>query len=191
MVKAKLRYLRISPRKVRLVADLVRGFNVEEAEAQLKSLNKKAALPMLKLLQSAIANAEHNFKFKKDNLYISELRVDEGPTLKRYLPRAFGRATLLRKKMSHIIIGLDEIEKTTSAEKKKEKKTKEDDITIVESLDQVKTTPNSENTNTDKEKSTEKDIRREGNDKNKQHLDKIKQKETGGKKKNVFRRKSA
>jgi large subunit ribosomal protein L22 len=82
-VKARLRYLRIAPRKVRLVADLIRGKSVEEAERILNFTRKKAALPLLKLLKSAIANAKHNFNLDEKNLYISKITVDEGPKMEK------------------------------------------------------------------------------------------------------------
>ncbi len=109
-VDAKLNYLRIAPRKVRLVVDLIRGRKVSEAEDRLRFVKKRAAKPVSKLLKSVIANAEHNFDLKKDNLYISEIKVDEGPTLKRWRARARGAANEIQKKTSHITIVLDEIE---------------------------------------------------------------------------------
>lgn len=108
IVKVQLNYLRIAPRKVRLVADLIRGKYIDEAEAQLMFLNKKSSLPMLKLLKSAIASAQHDFKMKPDNLFISKLIVDEGPKFKRWMPRAFGRASEIQKKTSHIELCLKE-----------------------------------------------------------------------------------
>ena len=96
--KAKLSYLRISPKKVRLVADLVRGLTVEQAIIQLDNLNKSAAKPILKLLNSAVANAENNFKLQKDNLYIKEIKVDGAGMIKRWRPRAYGRGALLRRR---------------------------------------------------------------------------------------------
>lgn len=110
-VKAHLRYLRIAPRKVRLVADLIRKKSVLEAEKILKVTKKRAALPLLKLLNSAVANAVHNFKLKKENLYIDKLLVNEGPRLKRVFPRARGRADIIQKKTSHISIVLKEKQK--------------------------------------------------------------------------------
>ncbi|MBU0619791.1 50S ribosomal protein L22 [Patescibacteria group bacterium] len=120
-IKAKLKHLRMSPRKVRLVADLVRGMNTNQAFDQLQFINKKATEPIKKLLKSGVANAEHNYKLDKNNLLIKEIRVDEGATLKRWMPRAHGRATPLRKRSSHIMLTLDEIVKS---EKKESKKTK-------------------------------------------------------------------
>ena len=116
-VKASLKYLRIAPRKVRLVADLIRGLDVEEAKNLLSLERKRAAKNLLKLLNSAISNAKNNFHLNEDNLYIKTIRVDQGPTLKRYFPRAQGRATLIQKKTSHIFIELAE-----SQRKKKKSK---------------------------------------------------------------------
>ena len=107
-VTARLRYLRMSPKKVRLVADLIRGKNVNEALTILNLSVKKAAKPLKKLLESAIANAKQTGKMDIDNLYISHLTVDEGPTFKRFRPRAMGRATIIRKRTSHITIKLKE-----------------------------------------------------------------------------------
>jgi large subunit ribosomal protein L22 len=107
-VKAKLRYLRIAPRKVRLVADLIRGKSAEEAEKILNFTKKRAALPILKLLKSALANAKNNYRLEEKNLFISKIFVDEGPRLKRILPRARGRADIIQKKMSHVTLVLEE-----------------------------------------------------------------------------------
>lgn len=149
MVIAKLNNLRIPPRKVRLVINLVRGLKIEEAEKQLKNLKQKAALPIYKLLKSALANAENNFKFKKDNLYIKEIKADEGDRLKRWMPKAMGRATPIHKDNTHITIILDEKVKTISKEDdkdKKSKKNKDKDVTIVKSLKEVKQDKDNEET---------------------------------------------
>jgi large subunit ribosomal protein L22 len=114
-VNAKLRYLRIAPRKARLLADLVRGMPLKEAKVQMGFNNKKAALPFLKLLKSAESNARHNFKVGPENLYVKEIRVDEGPTLKRFMPRARGRATTIRKRASHITVVLSEQQKKSKS----------------------------------------------------------------------------
>ncbi|OGG87542.1 50S ribosomal protein L22 [Candidatus Kuenenbacteria bacterium RIFCSPHIGHO2_02_FULL_39_13] len=135
---AKLRHLRMSPRKVRLVADAIRGINVEQALARLKFSDKRAAHPLAKLLNSAIANAQHNQDLKRDNLLIKEIRVDQGPVLKRWRARAFGRAAAIQKKTSHISIVLAEIKPSKEkAGKKKEDKTGQE-VKIVKSLDEVK-----------------------------------------------------
>ena len=111
MVIAKLKHLRIAPRKVRLVADLIRGKTVEEAQTILNFTVKKAAMPILKLLKSAIANAKNNFQLDPVNLYIQKILVDEGQKLKRWMPRARGIASEIQKKTSHITIVLEEIKK--------------------------------------------------------------------------------
>ena len=107
-IKASLKFIRMSPRKVRLVADLIRGVNVSEAEDQLSFVIKAAKRPILKLLNSCVANAVNNSKLSKDNLYLKAITVDGGPVLKRWKPRAFGRATPIRKRSSHITIVLGE-----------------------------------------------------------------------------------
>lgn len=133
--KAKLHYLKIAPRKVRLVADLVRGKNFEKAQNILAFTVKGAVDPILKLLNQAFANAKDNYpSVRADNLKITKIIVDEGPVLKRRLPRARGRADIIRKRTSHVEIVLDEINKevkdTTkkkkASKKKKNKKAKKD-----------------------------------------------------------------
>jgi len=111
-VRAHLRFLRISPRKVRLVIGLVRGMPVEQAVDQLTVLPKRASLPVLKLLNSAIANAEHNFKLERKDLRIKSIVANEGPKLKRFQPRAFGRAAEILKRMTHVTIVLEDIAKS-------------------------------------------------------------------------------
>ena len=106
--KAKLTMIRMTPQKTRLVADLIRGKDVFEAENILRFTPRRAAQPMLKLLTSAKANAVNNHDMFEDSLFVSKIMVDEGPTLKRFLPRARGRADLLRKRTSHITIVLEE-----------------------------------------------------------------------------------
>lgn len=106
--RAHLKMLRSTPRKTRLVADLIRGKEVLEAENILRYTDKRAAKPILKLLQSAKANAVNNHDMFEDSLIVSKIMVDDGPTLKRILPRARGRADLLRKRTCHITITLEE-----------------------------------------------------------------------------------
>ena len=101
---AKAKYIRQSPYKVRRVLDLVRGLPVEEARVVLEFTNRRAAEPISKVLESAVANAEHNLALDAEELFIEEAYADEGPTLKRYRPRARGRATRIRKRTSHITI---------------------------------------------------------------------------------------
>lgn len=106
-VIAKLNNLRISPRKVRLVADMVRGKKANNAQSILAFSIKKGALPLKKLLDSAMANAKNNFKLEENDLFISLLKVDEGRTLKRWRARARGRACRIEKKTSNITLGLN------------------------------------------------------------------------------------
>ena len=108
-VKAHARYVRQSPYKVRRVLDLVRGLPVEEAEDVLRLTQRGAAEPIAKTLQSAVANAEHNHALDAEDLFISEAYADEGPTIKRYRPRARGRATRIDKRTSHITIVVDDM----------------------------------------------------------------------------------
>ena len=112
-VTAKLNHLRIAPRKVRMVADLIRGKSVEDAEKILQFQIKRGAEPMLKLLKSAMANAKQGH-LAENKLYISKITVDEGPKLKRSMPRSRGRAYPIQKKTSHITIFLDEKNKNDS-----------------------------------------------------------------------------
>ena len=107
---AKLNYLRIAPRKVRLVATVIKGMSVNEAEAQLLVNPKRASEAVLKLLRSAVANAK-NKQMETEKLIVKEIKVDEGPMLKRWMPRAQGRATPIHKKSSHITMVLAESEK--------------------------------------------------------------------------------
>ena len=106
--RAVTKHLRISPQKARLVADMIRGRNVGEALMILDFAPKKAARMMTKTLKSVIANAENRQRVDVDRLYVSKIMVDAGSTLKRFLPRAHGRATPLLKRTSHITIVVDE-----------------------------------------------------------------------------------
>ncbi len=106
-VTVQLKNLRVSPRKVRLVADVIRGMKVSDALDQLNYIPKRAAAPIMKLLQSGVAAAEHDFKMDKQDLYIAGIIVEEGQILKRTMPRAMGRAFRINKRVSHIIITVD------------------------------------------------------------------------------------
>ncbi|NLV21565.1 MAG: 50S ribosomal protein L22 [Syntrophomonadaceae bacterium] len=108
--RAVARYLRVSPLKARQVADLVRGKDVKEALGILRYTNKKSSPLISKVVKSAIANAEHNYDMDSDELYISEIKINEGPTLKRMRPRAYGRADVRRHRTSHITVVLRERE---------------------------------------------------------------------------------
>ncbi|MEN8139963.1 MAG: 50S ribosomal protein L22 [Thermodesulfobacteriota bacterium] len=106
--KARARFIRISPQKARLVADMIRGKQVEEAVTTLRFTPKKGARVLRKVLESAIANASQNDAIDVDNLFVKTIFVDGGPMLKRIRPRAMGRATKILKRTSHITIVLDE-----------------------------------------------------------------------------------
>ena len=108
--RAVLRYARISSRKVNIVNDLIRNKNIAEARGILMNTPKAASELLLKLLNSAVANAENNFGMDTDKLYIAEIYANEGPTLKRIRPRAQGRAFRIRKRTSHITIVVKEKE---------------------------------------------------------------------------------
>jgi len=127
--KAVARYIRISPRKARAIANTIRGKSVEEAFQILAFSPKKAARIMEKVLKSAVANAENNFGLSVENLYVSECYVNDGPRMKRIWPRGRGRADIIQKRMSHITIvvrdrskedeyrkALEELEKKISSE---------------------------------------------------------------------------
>lgn len=106
-VIAKLRFLKISPKKVRQVANVIKGMNFQEAAVQLRQLPQKSAKPLYKVLMSAAANAEHNFKMSRNDLYVSCIRVDPGPIYgKRWRARARGAAFPIRKRSSHVSIVL-------------------------------------------------------------------------------------
>ncbi len=119
--KAQLNSLRMSPQKVRLIVDLIRGMHVREAQAQLQFSRKAAAKPVLTLLNSAIANAVNNHKMDASQLVISTIFVNEGVVLKRWMPRAQGRATPLRKRSSHITLVLSGESSTPSQPVSEEK----------------------------------------------------------------------
>jgi ribosomal protein L22 len=106
VVRAQAKYVRHAPRKARLVVDHIRGKSIDEARAILQHTPRAAAVDVLKLLESAVANAENNHELVADDLVVRKVYVDEGPTLKRYRPRALGRATRIRKRTSHMTIQL-------------------------------------------------------------------------------------
>jgi ribosomal protein L22 len=106
MVRAKARFVRVAPRKARLVADQVRGMPVEDARTLLAFSSKDAARDLSRLIESAAANAEANHDLVADDLRIADIRVDEGPTLKRWRARARGRATRIDRKTSHLSVAL-------------------------------------------------------------------------------------
>jgi large subunit ribosomal protein L22 len=123
--RAQARFIRVTPRKARRVVDLIRGLPAAEAQAVLRFAPQAASEPVGKVLASAIANAEHNFNLAADTLVVSRAFVDEGPTLKRFRPRAQGRAYRINKRTSHITVVLesrDEAEAGTSGGGKKQRR---------------------------------------------------------------------
>ena len=106
VVRASSRYVRVAPRKARLVADQVRGLQIDKARALLQFSPRGAARDIGKLIESAAANAENNHDLVADEMRVSEITVDEGPTLRRFRPRALGRATPINKRTSHIAVAL-------------------------------------------------------------------------------------
>ena len=106
VVRASARYVRTAPRKARLVADQVRGLHIDRARALLQFSSRSAARDIAKLIDSAASNAENNHELVADDMKVAEITVDEGPTLRRYRPRALGRATRINKRTSHISIAL-------------------------------------------------------------------------------------
>ena len=106
--KAIAKYVRISPRKVRQVVNLIRGKKVSDAFAILRFTSKGSAVDVTKVLKSAVANAEHNYDMNADDLIVSQIYVDEGPTMKRIKPRARGRADRIMKRSSHITVFVGE-----------------------------------------------------------------------------------
>jgi len=132
--EVKLKHLHIAPRKARLVADLVRGKKAEEAQTILSFAVKKASDPILKLLNSALANAKSTKNVPASDLFISKITIDEGPAGKRVLPKSRGRGEIIKKKTSHVTLVLDvkreELEKKSKKGKKVEKVEKKEDKKI-------------------------------------------------------------
>lgn len=120
-IEANLNNVRISPRKVMMVAKMLQGLSVREARVQLDRELRRAALPLEKLLASAVANAEHNFRAIPENLIVSRVVVGEGRKLKRWMPRAQGRATPIWKRMSRIRVVLEEVDPKLRAKASKKK----------------------------------------------------------------------
>lgn len=106
-MKAEAKYIRISPRKVRLVVDVIQGLTPQKAISYLKFVNKRAAAPLSKVIKSAIANAQNNFSLKSEDLKFKEIQVSEGPTLKRWQAVSRGRAHQIMKRTSHIKVVLE------------------------------------------------------------------------------------
>jgi len=120
-IKDSLNNLRMAPRKVRLTANLIKGMSVKRAQAQLAFLVKKPAPLILKLVKSAVANAKHNFEIEESNLFVEKIVVEAGATLKRWLPRAMGRASAIRKRTCSVILVLAEIKPGSGKKRAAEK----------------------------------------------------------------------
>ena len=125
----------MTPRKVRLLIDLIRGLSVDKALAQLAVSKKTAARPVAKLLQSAVANAAHNHNIKKDSLVIVAAAVDGGATLHRWTPKAHGRATPIRKRTAHISLVLEGVVDETKSKIKNQKSKIEGDKKIKDKME--------------------------------------------------------
>lgn len=154
LVRAHARNLHIAPRKMRLVTNLVKNMRVNDAVTQLQFTNKKGAPMLVKLLQSAVANAEHNFSLNRDKLFVQTITCDMGPVLKRSFPRARGSAFMIRRKMSHVNVVLEE--RDVKLKKKRNpvmpKKAKaEPKIGEIETEEKFTTSPTEANLPSDKE----------------------------------------
>ncbi len=159
--RAKLRFYRQSPRKVRMVVDVIRGMYVKDALAQLANMQKRAARAVAKLLNSAVANAKNITldQVNDEELKIKEIRVDQGPTYKRYMPRAHGRATMIRKKTSHIYVVItDGKDESTPQQKSKEQadEKKKDEKKVKQDSDRKSTGKKGQSNGGKKEKSDKK-----------------------------------
>lgn len=106
--RAIAKYVRVSPRKAGYIANLVRGKRADEAMALLKYMPNKAAAELVKVIKSAVANAENNHNMDVEKLYIDQIHANQGPTMKRFMPRAMGRATTIRKRTSHLEVVVKE-----------------------------------------------------------------------------------
>ena len=196
-IKASAKYVRMSPKKLRYVLDLIRGMDVAQARDQLKFIKRRASGNILKLVNSAIANAKHNFELEAENLYIKEITADKGPTLRRWRARAFGRAAPLRKRSTHLVVILEDKKKSSIKKRKvalpepdvvKVRPKKEMEIKEGAPIDKELGKPSVAKAMEGKEEPF--DVRRKGKRRTKQHLDKIGQKKKGGIIKRIFRRKA-
>ncbi len=144
LVVAHARQLHVAPRKMRLVTNMIKNMNVGDALTQLAHMNKKAAPMVVKLLQSAVANAQNNFSLKPEHLYIKTITTDQGDVMKRYFPRARGSAFVIRRKLSQVHVTLEERKKAKASNsitgflKKKEKPA---EIQSIDAKEAVNTKP--------------------------------------------------
>lgn len=131
-MKARASFVHLAPRKVRLVAKAIIGKSAKDATDYLQFVQKAAVKPMTKLINSAIANASHNFNIEAEDLVIKNIRVDEGPTMKRYRPRAHGRSTMIRKRMSNVVLTISlRPGATMPIANAKKSELKKDDVAVV------------------------------------------------------------
>jgi len=194
-VKASINNLNMSPKKVRLVAELVKGMKVQVALDQLRFLNKRAAKPVIDLINAAIANATHNFKLERDNLIVKEMTTGKAMTLKRFTPKAHGRATEIRKVRSHVYLTLEEIVPSKEHDGVKPKAGKAIKVDSREKIKDAASMPETAEKAGDVEKSDEKgkkivDPRMEGKHRHAPN-DAMNKKSTGGTKKTLFHRKAS
>lgn len=190
-IKAQAKYIRMSPKKIRQICDVIRGMEASQAETQLQFIKRRAAKPVLKLLRSALANAKHNFGLEKENLYIQKIVADEGPTLYRWQPRAFGRATPRRRRASHISLILSE-RKLAKAEVRREKLEAPEVVEEApkEEMEMRGGVPTPRRLEEEEKKEEPFDQRRRGKRRTMQHRDKVGLKRAGGVIKRIFRRKA-
>lgn len=194
-IRAISKYIRISPKKARLVADVIRGLEVNSAISQLNFLSKRASKYILKTLNSAIANAEHNFGLQKNNLYIKNILINEGPALKRWKARAFGRAAPIKKRSSHIEVILEEIQPGKLKKMVPKITTQKSTVPLkgesgVAVAKKELQPPEEIKTKISESKPEIFDVRRKGKRRTMQHRDKLGLKKTGGVLKRIFRRKA-
>ena len=171
IVTAHQNYLRITPRKTRLVTNAIRGMDVLAAQHHLRYLAKRSAEPVSRLLASAIANAENNFGLPKENLYIKSITVNEGPALKRFRPRGFGMVARLARRTSHITVLLDErvagLKKTITKEDRKhqhdkqEEKAEQEPVSATSGVDATSAEPEKAKPVIKDDKRTEKSVAKE------------------------------
>jgi large subunit ribosomal protein L22 len=187
-VTAKLKNIRIAPRKSRLVANLIKGMNVNEALYQLDIQVKRTSPYMKKLLESAIANGENNFGLDRNNLYVFDARVNAGPSLKRWMPKAFGRAGQILKRTTNIDLVLEE-RVEGKGRKTKEEMEKERNLKLKEK-EKAEKERLKEEKKSDKEKAKEEKISDKSSEMKKENEPVKKESKKKGWAKKIFQRKS-
>jgi large subunit ribosomal protein L22 len=201
-IRAEAKYIRISPKKVRLVAETVRGLPLDKAIDILSFSPRRAAKPILKVINSAIANAEHNFNLKRSDLSLKTLIINEGPALKRWTPKARGMAAPIKRRSSHILVVLEAKKGGVSTRGKRENVSGESK-TVGKTVSTISAVSGEEFAQA-VQKVPEKEIKakqiqskteifdrtRLASDRHQQHLDRVRLKQKGGSLKRVFRRKA-